>query len=400
MNRSYKKVLDGVRQHSPLLSFAEQGMSPTQVKQAIVDLLSPYFTDQKILNELAVELLVPDAVNVSKIENDAWARAMFTNVLNEYRHAAASDRNACFETCANWEGKIQHGISEYWSGFYLEIDKGELPLEEFKYEVFRNIGMLIEACMQPLLKELLIQVRIRRGKLNPELGVEDLDLGLVVGELFDTSGYPELVAPPPHGIRLNQWRNMAQHHKTRVENGLIIGTYGRGSNEKEVKFKRDELLNALKRVFSIFSVIKTAASIFIVDNLSEYQSRVKDVDVRTDVKILHLAAAIATQGFELTDISIGEHSVTAVVKDVTDAVAKERMFHASQFVYPVWSHFPTDEVIVEYLDKAGDLILTTVGKGSDCEEVSRKTKPFDEMANRVTFTLSEKGKSLFSNPAT
>jgi hypothetical protein len=131
--------------------------------------------------------------------------------------------------------------------------------------------MLIEACMQPLLRELLIQVRIRRGKINPELGVEDRDLGLVVGEPFDTSGYPELFAPPPRGIRLNQWRNMAQHHKTRVENGLIVGIYGKGSNEKEVKFKRDALFNALKRIFSIFSVIKTAASIFIVDNLSEYQ---------------------------------------------------------------------------------------------------------------------------------
>jgi hypothetical protein len=185
-----------------------------------------------------------------------------------------------------------------------------------------------------------------------------------------------------------------------VENGLIIGTYGKGSNEKAVKFKRDELFDALKRIFSIFSVIKTAASIFIVDNLSEYQLRVKDVDVRTDVKILHLAAAIATQGFELIDISIGGHSVTAVVRDVTDAVAKERMFHASQFVYPVWNHFPADEVMVEYFDKEGDLILTTVGKGSDCEEVSRKTIPFDEMANRVTFSLSEKGKSIFPNPAT
>jgi len=395
MKRSYKKVLDGVRQYSPLLSFAEQGLSPIQIKQGIVDLLSPYFIDQKILNKLSVELLAPEAVNVSKIENDVWAKAMFMNILNEYRQAAVSDKNICFESCANWEVKIQHGISEYWSGFYLETDKSELPLEDFKYEVFRNIGMLIEACMQPFLKELLVQVRIRRGKINPEIGVEDMDLGLAIGELFDTSGYPELVAPPPHGIRLNQWRNMAQHHKTRVENGLIIGTYGKGSNEKEVRLKRDELFDALKRIFLIFSALKTAASIFKVDNLCEYQSRVKDVDVRADAKILHLAAAVATQGFELIDISIEEHSVTAIVKDVTDAVAKERMIHASQFVYSVWSRFPTDKVIIEYLDNAGDLILTTSGKGSDCEEVGREAIPFAEMANRVTYTLSEKGKSFY-----
>jgi ribosomal protein L25 (general stress protein Ctc) len=400
MKRSYKKVLDGVRQFSPLLSFAEQGMSPAEIKQSIIDLLSPYFTNQSVLNDLAIEVLVPEAVNVSKIENDAWAKVMFTNVLSEYRQAMSSDKNACFEGSAKWESKIQHGVSEYWSGFHLEIDKSELPLEEFKYEAFRNIGMVIEASLQPLLKELLLQVRIRRGKANPETGLDTLDLGVAVGELFDTSGYPELFAPPPWGIRLNQWRNMAQHHKSRVENDMIIGIYGKGSNEREVRFKRDELFDALKRIYMIFTVIKTARSIFLVDNIGEYKLKLKDVELRADAKILHLASSVATQGFELIDISIEEKSVTAVVKDVTDSTVKERMLHASQFVYPVWRHFPADEIIVQYLDAQGDLILTTIGKGSDCDEVGRKVVPFEELANRVTFTLSEKGKSYFAEAAT
>src|ERR687897_179180 len=131
MKRSYKKVLEGVRQHSPLLTFAELGMSPAETKQGIVDLLSPHFTNQSILNELAVEVLAPEAVNFAKIENDAWARAMFENVLNEYRQAFAFDRAASLNGSAKWESKIQHGLSEYWSGFHLEVDKGELPLEEF-----------------------------------------------------------------------------------------------------------------------------------------------------------------------------------------------------------------------------------------------------------------------------
>jgi len=400
MKPSYKKVLDGVRQYSPLLSFAEQGMSPAEIKQWIIDLLSPHFTNQSVLNELAIGVLVPEAVNVAKIDNDAWAKVMFMNVLNEYRQAMTSDKNACFEGSAKWESKIQHGISEYWSGFHLEVDKGELPLGEFKYEAFRNIGMIIEASLQPLLKELLLQVRIRRGKANPGTGLDTLDLGLVVGELFDTSGYHELFAPPPWGIRLNQWRNMAQHHKTRVENDVIIGIYGKGSHEQEVRFRRDEFLAALKRIYIVFSVIKTARSIFLVDNISEYKLRLKDVDMRADAKILHLASSVATQGFELIDISIEKESVTAVVKDVTDSPAKERMLHASQFVYTVWGHFPADEIIVQYLDGTGDLILTTTGKGSDCDEVCHKVVPFEELANRVTLTLSEKGKSYFTKAAT
>lgn len=399
MKPQHKKVLDSARKYSPLLSFAEQGMSSGEIKQWIIDLLSPHFANQSILNELAVGVLAPDAINVTKINNDAWAKGMFANVLNEYRQAMVSDKNACLEGCAKWEGKIQQGLTEYWSGFHLEVDKAELPLEEFKYEAFRNIGMIIEASLQPLLKELLLQVRIRRGKTNPDSNLDTLDLGLAIGELFDTSGYGELFAPPPWRIRLNQWRNMSQHHKTRVDKDVIIGIYGKGTNEREVRFRRDELLAALKRIYMVFSVIKTARSIFLVDNISEYRSRLKDVEVRTDARILDLACSIATQGFELVDIRIEEKSVTASVKDVTHFSTKERMFHASQFVYPVWIHFPADEIIVRYLDVQGDLILTTTAKGSDCDEVCHKVVPFKELANRVTPTLSEKGKSYFTKAA-
>lgn len=312
MKLSHKRVLDGVRRSSPLLSFAEQGMSPHEVKLSIVSLLSPYFANKDILNELAVDVLVAEAVNVSKIENDAWAKAMFSHVLNEYRQAVACDKTACFEGFAHWESKIQQGLSEYWSGFHLEVDKAELPLEEFKYEAFRNIGMIIEASLQPLLRDLLLQVRIRSRRGNPGTGLDTLDLGLVVGELVDTSGYPELFAPQPWGIRLNQWRNMAQHHNTRIENDLVVGKYGKGRSGREVRLRRHELLAALTRIFSVFIIIKTARSIFLVDNFKELQEPTEDVDGRAEAKLVLLASSVATQGFELVDISIDQESVTAI----------------------------------------------------------------------------------------
>jgi hypothetical protein len=394
MKRSFKKALDSGRKYNPLTFFIERGMSPGEIKEGIIELMSPYFTNQITLEQMAVTVLAPEAINLLKIEDDAWAKAMFTNVLGEYRQAAVSDKTACFEGSANWEAKILHGASEHWSAFYLHADLRELQLEEFKYEVFRSIGVIIEACLQPLLKELLLQVRIRRGKVNPAANLDTLELGLVVGELFDTSGYPELFAPPPWNIRLNQWRNMAQHHKTRIENGLIVGTYGVGSNEKEVRLKQDELFDAGKRISSIFSIVRTARALFLLDNLNEFQPRVGNIDLRADISIFHLASSIAVQGFELVDLSTdGGTAVTAIVKDITDEPAEKRMFHASQFVYPVWIYFPADKVTVEYYDKSGRLILTTVCKGSDCEEVSQKVIAFEELSNRVEFTLAEDGNS-------
>lgn len=396
MKHSYKKVLDSVRQSSPLLTFIEQGMSPADIKEGIIELLSPHFTNQNNLQEMALSVLVPEAISLFRIEDDAWARAMFTNVLGEYRQALALDKNACLDGCASWESKVHHGVSEHWSGFYLEVDKKDLLLEEFRYEAFRNIGMIVEACLQPLLKELLLQVRIRRGKANPSNGLETLDLGLAVGELHDTSGYPELFAPPPWVISLSQWRNMAQHHKTCVENGLIVGTYGRDSNKREVKLDRDELFDALKRIYSVFLVIKTARAIFLVDNIDEYRPRVKDINMRADINVLHLSASLATQGFEITNISVEGDSVIAIIKDMTDSPARQRMLHTTQFVFPVWLHFPADKITVEFLDRSGELMLTTIAKGSDCKALNEKIIPSDEFANRVELVLSEKGKSFFA----
>jgi hypothetical protein len=69
----------------------------------------------------------------------------------------------------------------------------------------------------------------------------------------------------------------------------------------------------------------------------------------------------------------------------TGQVAKTRMLHASQFVCPVWYHFPRDSVTVVYEDKQGQSRLTTVATGEDCREVSEGRVPFEELANRVQF---------------
>lgn len=130
---------------------------------------------------------------------------------------------------------------EHWSLLYLEVDKAELPLEEFRHEVFRNIGAVIESFLFPHLRDLLMQVRLARGTMASYGQVASLKLGNVVNELHDTLGMPDLVAPPPWRIRLNQWRNIGQHHRSCVRGSLIYGYYGEPPNEQEVSFSRNEL---------------------------------------------------------------------------------------------------------------------------------------------------------------
>lgn len=390
MQLSHEKILNAVR--GALLPFAEEGVSPDEIKQAIIYILSPHFVNQHVLHELAVDVLASEALNISRINSDAWTKSMFSRVLDDYQKAATLDKSACFSGCAEWLNKVLNSSSEYVSILNLNVSLDKLSLEDFRYEVFRSIGALIEACLQPYLKELLLQVRIRRGKVNPAQGLESMKLGVVVGELYDTSGYSELFAPLPWGIKLHQWRNMAQHHRTRVENNKIIGTYDVGNNEQEVTFTKEDLLSAFRRIHSILSILKGANSIFFIDNGNEIRPYLKNTaNVRAEVKIFQIASALATQGFDLQDISIEEKSVTAIIKDVTDTPPNEqiteykrkRMIHSTLFVYEIWFYFPVDTVKIKHVDKQDNLRHTIVGKGSDCEAISRGEIPVNDLFKKL-----------------
>ena len=316
-------------------------------------------------------------------------------VTRIYRAAETVDATTCYKACAESERAIAAATSEHWSLLYLELVKAELPLEEFRHEVLRNIGAFIESYLFPHLRELLIQVRLTRGKMPAYAQIARLKLGNVVNELHDTLGMPDLIAPPPWGIRLNQWRNIAQHYRSCVRGNLIYGYYGEPPNEQEVRFSRSELSDALQRIYATTQAVSIARSLFIIDNIKAVsQHWPQDLTLRDDAYILSLATRFATQGFRLADLQLSDDSVTATVVEMSEGPPDKRMMHASQFVYPLWCTFKRSTVIIRYVDKTGQPRLTTEANGDDCKRVADGVIPFFELANLVKFQLAEAGPTL------
>ena len=383
MTEDYAKVLAAMRQHSFLHSLAEGGASPEEMKAMVFNLLSPYFTNSGVLDRFVLAVLVPDAVMLSKIHADPWAERMLRAVLSIHRSAMLVNEQAAISSYGDWEADIHKGLSRWWSGFHLEIDKTELPLEQFVHEAIRNMGAIIEACAQPVLQELLQIVRIKRSKRTCKREVGSLDFGLVIGELIDTSGTPELFQPPPWGVRMNQWRNMCQHFSLVVNGESIVGTYGPANAPRSVTLTRHELLDALRMVVLVFDIVKQARTLFVLDNVALIGPSLDPGPMPVESGILCLASAIGTQGFEISDIRIAEDSLHVVVRDITDAEPKKRMLHASQFVAAAWYHFPRPSVTVVYEDKTGQPHLTTRATGDDCRQVSEDRITTKDFANRV-----------------
>ncbi len=375
-----------IGRQTPYLAWAEKGSTPGAIKARVIATLQPYYENQLVLSQLPIEVLGFEAVFIDRLDSDPWAAAMFTGVLSEYRGALNLDPQRCIDALTAWDEHIARAMSEFYTIYLLEVDKVGLELDEFRVELLRNIGGLLEACLQPNLKALLHQVRIRRAQSADRTHLESLTFGEVVEELSRTLCVPDLLAPPPWALKVHVFRNIAQHHSAFCRGGRIVAKYRTGRRTEEIEFTREELLEVARKLHQVQEVLRAARTIFYLDNAAQIQNMFGG-DLRPDVAILFLTTAIATQGFEVVDLDISDALAHLKVQDVTGGDARNRGIHASQFLIQVWAECRTPKVQVTYIDKHGRTRLVAEAKNSDCEDIVDGRTPFEALASRVVFRV-------------
>jgi hypothetical protein len=385
MSDRVAKLAESVRQTTPLVCWAEAGVSPDEVKNTLIQVLLPHFTNEDVLRSYGVEAIAPEAIRILKLQYDDWAYQAFRQCLSIYQSAAKANLAASVDACAQFYEDVVRGMADYWSIWALELDKSNLALEDFRYEAFRNIGSLIESSIQPFLRDLLMQVRIVRGQSVSVDAIRSLSLGNIANELHGASGVPEVVAPSPWKLRLNQWRNIAQHHSSTTRGDLIVASYREGASPREITLSRGELLSVALRVHKILAVLGGAHSIFVLDHDEQIRPLVPKIPLRNEHLLFWLSTAVATQGFELAKAEVTDNSLNIVVRDLTKGDLQSRALHASQFVHPAWEYFHRDEVTVTSLAQDETPVLETTAKGVDCAAVSSGAIEFSVLADRVRY---------------
>ena len=339
--------------------------------------------DASAVDELRQDHLIAEAINLGRIFEDPWATNNFWFCLDLHRRANFLNGEASIVECARWELAIGRGLNHYWSAVQLEQPKGDLALDDFAAEAFRNIGSLLEATTQPLLRELLGQLRLIRGKTTESIA--QLDFGVVVSELESTSGVDDLFAPKPWGVSLSQWRNIAQHHSFEVEGEVVKVRYGKGDRAREIDLSREGLWNLLRLIFRIQLLIKTARTIFVLDHRGSFRDQAKAVEERPDALVFGFATIMASQGFEVIILEVKSERARAVVRDVTEMPPYIRQFHASQLVQNLWAATGAAECELEYQQRDGTPTLVTIAAATDCDAVGKGLIDPGEFGRRVTF---------------
>jgi hypothetical protein len=382
-------ILRGVRAFSPLLQAYEAGYTIEEIKSSVIEALAPEFENVAMLDRYGIDLLTVEAVNVAKIRNSGWASSLFDQCLRVRRQHLANDPDDCAKTCASWEEPIGKALSLYWSAVRLEHEKADLPLDEFAYELFRNIGGLIEGTLQVYLKELLHLAQRSQGESVAFADVDSLGLGTTVRLVGEKAGIASYLTLPPWNVPLNQWRNIAQHYSMDSSGSSIVCRYG-ASRQHNIALTRPELLEVARALFLLFSTIRTAQTLFALDHADALVAHCKGfVRKEADTQFQFVVGA-ASQGFEVVELDVSEDCARAVLADVTVQDPDARSIHASQFVYPLWIATRSQQLIIDYRAKSGNITLRTTVTAEDCRKVYDYTEDFAYLAKVVCFEPNPK----------
>ena len=386
-------MLRGVRAFSPLLQAYEAGYTAEEIKRGVIEALTPEFENPTILNRYGVDLLTVEAVNVANIRSSDWASSLFNQCLRVRRQHLVNDPDDCAKTCASWEESIGKALSLYWSAVQLEQEKTDLQLDEFAYELFRNIGGLIEGTLQVYLKELLHVAQRSIGEKVVFDDINSLDLGTTVRLAGEKAGIAQFLILPPWNVPLNQWRNIAQHYSMETSGLSIICRYG-GKNNKSIILTKQELMQVARGLFLMFSAIRTAYTVFVLDNADALVAHCKGFARKEIDTQFQFVVGAASQGFEVVELDVSEDHARAVLADITAQDQNNRAIHASQFVYQLWVATRSQRITIDYKTKSGNVTLRTTASAQDCKKVYDQEEDFAFLAKAAHFERSPQHSSL------
>ncbi|MGC4006009.1 MAG: hypothetical protein QM811_23970 [Pirellulales bacterium] len=384
-NDKKHRVLSDLANNHPMLIAIKDGITPQQIKAFTIHCFKPYFFNLNLdEDDHVVSSLVSESIRMVRIQTDLWSHGILNSTLNIYRTSAYSDPEQCFKTFNECWREVEQGVYGFWSIYNLR-PKDLIPeSEDYVFDQFRTLGSLLEGSIQPMLRELLSHSRITKGTDGSMRKIRELDFGVVVGELHDNTEMKSCFSPEPWGIRINQWRNIAQHQSFRLQGSKINIRYGKKTKINESWISVTDLVNVQERIFQIFNSISFARVIFSLDNHEHFKQGPDHVTTRLESKLVHLSSLFASQGFELLHIDEDDDNVEAVVRDPSGNISIERAAHASQFLLRIWIYFPVNKIRIQYL-YSDSITMYFSADGSDCESASRDDMTLSDFANKVNF---------------
>lgn len=69
--KKYERILSYIKKEDPFLKIIEPGLKPEDIKEAVIESLEPYFENKDILKQFSIGCLVPESINLLKLQKKA-----------------------------------------------------------------------------------------------------------------------------------------------------------------------------------------------------------------------------------------------------------------------------------------------------------------------------------------
>jgi len=331
-----------------------------------------------------VHFLAGEAINVAHLSSRQDWKDILDRLFLIREKAITANRERSFEVMAHFEPAIQEAQRNYALQVIFEVPKDELSLDEFAFELLRTLGTLIESNLQPYVKELYCLLVLAHGENVDEAATAAKDFGDICERLEKILNDTSILTPAAWGVRVNQWRNIAQHHSYSIQGDAIAARYGKSQPQKQIVLTRSELLDLARELVCRVGALRTSRSLVHLNHAGDLQAYLPDTDPSDYGEATALIAAFATQGFRLLDLQSGNGQSLAVLEDAAPSEGYERPVHYSQFIATIADRFPGTSVEIQYF-ATGHHLWTFAASAEDLERVMKISDPLKELAAIVSF---------------
>lgn len=403
--KDFEKNIAKYEETNPLSLFYELGSDSSDIKEFIINAFQPYFQNLNNLEESSIDYMVGTWLSFLTIKIKTPTSLQYIDsILEIFNGAKESNSEEALKAYIYWQPEMSQSISRFWSLYNSQVKYRELCIEDFSEYCLRLIGQTIEGLSKPFIKLLLQLNRIKNNKPYDVSEIEKKDLGVAIDEIINTSDLKDILVTQPHGIRFNQWRNIAYHHNTKIINGQIICWCKKGGLHFEFIITKDELMGVVEQTLLFFKLIRISETIFSLDNLKELCLNSKEFEgdgnnLRQEGKLLELYSAISSQGFKVIDLKIADDNAIMKLKDMQDySEFLKRGIHTSQFLYNLWVFSNASVLEIEYYLNDGEKFFASKITSENFIKTEVKNTTISELLKNVEYTFIEFKFSQNINP--
>ncbi len=393
--KRFHKILDGLKNKSPIPVLLENGYTPDSIKAEILETFKPYFRNHDNLERFAIDSLVSDWINFLRLTiNYPGIDKDIEKVLKAYNQAKDKDYEQTINILAKMTPLHLEAGNKYWSFLKLEVNKKDLDIYEFAQTSMKDISDIIEGLSKSVYIENVLINKVRRGKPVDIAKTLNNKLGNIINDLISNSEYSSIFVVPSENQTISNWRNIAAHHTYSVIDNLIHCESGEGDNKTVFPLERDELFRRVNYCMRTTETLNMAHKIFGFDNLPEISQRLdKDKShPRPEIGFLMFSSALMSQGFEILNIDYNQEKATLDLFDLTKNNPRDRGIHSSQLLNRLWLLTDSKFLEIRYFTNEKDLFLTSSIRSDIFEQMEKDDKKdIHYFAENVTFELKNGG---------